>query len=82
MSLLGAVMCLRWQNSGAFLASGSDDNVVMIWSLEQSVNSPISALESPGTRDHTDTLDIAGDEEAKSGAQQRVTSRTGRRSGV
>ncbi|KAK4047050.1 HIR complex subunit [Microbotryomycetes sp. JL221] len=30
----GPVMCVRWSNSGAFLASGSDDKVVMIWALE------------------------------------------------
>ncbi|KAM0791654.1 hypothetical protein ACM66B_006090 [Microbotryomycetes sp. NB124-2] len=31
----GVVMCVRWSNSGTYLASGSDDKVVMIWALEQ-----------------------------------------------
>lgn len=31
----GVVMCMRWSNNGAYLASGSDDKIVMIWSLEQ-----------------------------------------------
>ena len=31
----GVVLSLRWSNSGAYLASGSDDKIVMIWSLEQ-----------------------------------------------
>ncbi|KAK4047227.1 HIR complex subunit [Microbotryomycetes sp. JL201] len=30
----GVVMCIRWSNTGTFLASGSDDKVVMIWALE------------------------------------------------
>ncbi|KAK4701977.1 protein HIRA/HIR1, partial [Phenoliferia sp. Uapishka_3] len=30
----GVVMCVRWSNSGRYLASGSDDNIVMIWNLE------------------------------------------------
>lgn len=33
----GAVICVRWSNSGRFLASGADDNVVMIWGLDPSV---------------------------------------------
>lgn len=31
----GVVMCVRWSNDGRYLASGSDDKIVMIWSLEQ-----------------------------------------------
>ncbi|ORY52826.1 WD40-repeat-containing domain protein [Leucosporidium creatinivorum] len=31
----GVVMCMRWSSSGIYLASGSDDKIVMIWSLEQ-----------------------------------------------
>ncbi|KAM0751676.1 WD40 repeat-like protein [Meredithblackwellia eburnea MCA 4105] len=30
----GVVMCIRWNNSGKYLASGSDDRIVMIWNLE------------------------------------------------
>jgi WD40 repeat protein len=30
----GVVMCIRWSNGGTYLASGSDDNIVMIWNLE------------------------------------------------
>ncbi|KDE03708.1 hypothetical protein MVLG_05839 [Microbotryum lychnidis-dioicae p1A1 Lamole] len=31
----GVVMCVRWSHDGRYLASGSDDKIVMIWSLEQ-----------------------------------------------
>ncbi|KAG8988475.1 HIR complex subunit [Tulasnella sp. JGI-2019a] len=30
----GPVLCVRWSNSGKWLASGSDDAVVMIWDLD------------------------------------------------
>ena len=30
----GPVLCVRWANSGRWLASGSDDEIVMIWDLD------------------------------------------------
>ncbi|SCV72300.1 BQ2448_4994 [Microbotryum intermedium] len=35
MSHSGVVMCVRWSHDGRYLASGSDDKIVMLWSLEQ-----------------------------------------------
>jgi protein HIRA/HIR1 len=36
---IGCVNIVRWSNSGLFLASGSDDKLVMIWQYAQgSVN--------------------------------------------
>ena len=33
----GPVLCVRWAHHGRFLASGSDDQVVMIWGLDPCV---------------------------------------------
>jgi WD40 repeat protein len=33
----GPVLCVRWAFSGRWLASGSDDTVVMIWDLDPCV---------------------------------------------
>jgi protein HIRA/HIR1 len=33
----GAVLCVRWAFSGRWLASGSDDTVIMIWDLDPCV---------------------------------------------
>jgi WD40 repeat protein len=30
----GPVLCVRWANSGRWLASGSDDEIVMVWDLD------------------------------------------------
>jgi protein HIRA/HIR1 len=30
----GAVLCVRWAHSGRWLASGSDDTVLVIWDLD------------------------------------------------
>lgn len=30
----GPVLCVRWANSGRWIASGSDDTIVMIWDLD------------------------------------------------
>lgn len=30
----GPVLCVRWANGGRWLASGSDDEIVMIWDLD------------------------------------------------
>ena len=30
----GPVLCVRWAASGKWLASGSDDTLVMIWDLD------------------------------------------------
>ena len=30
----GPVLCVRWAHSGRWLASGSDDEIVMIWDLD------------------------------------------------
>ena len=35
----GCVNCLRWSNSGTYLASGGDDNLVMVWQLGRSTGS-------------------------------------------
>ena len=32
---LGAVLVVRWAHHGRFLASGSDDQVIMIWGMDQ-----------------------------------------------
>jgi len=46
LSLAGVVMSVRWNNAGSYLASGSDDRVVMIWAHEGCVLS----LSSPRRR--------------------------------
>lgn len=38
-SHLACVNCVRWSNSGKYLASGSDDKIIMIWSLTKYPNS-------------------------------------------
>jgi len=32
-NFLGCVNCLRWSNSGQYLASGGDDKLVLIWQM-------------------------------------------------
>lgn len=34
VSHTGPVLCVRWAASGKWLASGSDDTLVMIWDLD------------------------------------------------
>jgi protein HIRA/HIR1 len=43
----GAVLCVRWAFSGRWLASGSDDTVIMIWDLDPYVHTtpPTSAID-------------------------------------
>lgn len=36
---MACVNCVRWSNSGKYLASGSDDKIIMIWSLTKYPNS-------------------------------------------
>jgi len=38
-SHLACVNCVRWSNSGKYLASGGDDKVVMVWTLTKYPNS-------------------------------------------
>lgn len=38
-SHLACVNCVRWSNSGKYLASGGDDKIIMIWSLTKYPNS-------------------------------------------
>lgn len=38
-SHLACVNCVRWSNSGKYLASGGDDKIVMVWSLTKYPNS-------------------------------------------
>lgn len=38
--MAGSVLTVRWAHHGRFLASGSDDTVVMLWGLDPSASSP------------------------------------------
>lgn len=38
-SHLACVNCVRWSNSGKYLASGGDDKIIMVWSLTKYPNS-------------------------------------------
>lgn len=72
-------MCVRWSSDGRYLASGSDDKIVMIWSIEQSVAQPNKPLHIKlQMLTHLDKS--AGDGVARCGALPRPMSRTGRRS--
>ncbi|KAF8270600.1 histone transcription regulator 1 [Lactarius quietus] len=37
----GPVLCVRWAQSGRWLASGSDDEIVMIWDLDPTARSKV-----------------------------------------
>jgi protein HIRA/HIR1 len=37
----GPVLCVRWSKSGRWLASGSDDSVVLVWDLDVSSGSRV-----------------------------------------
>ncbi|TFK49367.1 WD40 repeat-like protein [Heliocybe sulcata] len=37
----GPVLCVRWAHSGRWLASGSDDQIVMIWDLDPSAKGKV-----------------------------------------
>ncbi|KAK0215651.1 histone transcription regulator 1 [Armillaria fumosa] len=37
----GPVLCVRWAHSGRWLASGSDDEIVMIWDLDPSARGKV-----------------------------------------
>jgi hypothetical protein len=70
-------MSVRWNNAGSYLASGSDDRVVVIWAHD--------GLRSlfGSRRFHLSTLTPtllppAAAVEAKSGGPRRPTSKTGR----
>ena len=41
----GPVLCVRWAHSGRWLASGSDDEIVMIWDLDPFVIRAILSFE-------------------------------------
>lgn len=41
----GPVLCVRWTHSGRWLASGSDDSVILIWDLDLYVYSFSCLLE-------------------------------------
>jgi WD40 repeat protein len=66
----GPVLCVRWANSGRWLASGSDDEIVMIWDLDPFVLSFFSF-------DVVLNKFLAARREVKCGAQMRSISRVG-----
>lgn len=45
---LGCVNCTRWSRDGKYLASGSDDSIIIIWSLRYKTSGkPVFGLEKP-----------------------------------
>ena len=71
----GPVLCVRWAHSGRWLASGSDDEIVMIWDLDPFVFSSILfEVFSKMSEKNFAVL-----REARYGAQMRLMSRVGNR---
>ena len=71
----GPVLCVRWANSGRWLASGSDDEIVMVWDLDPFVFPFFPFGVFPKQNKNT----FAAPREAKYGAQMRSMSRVGNR---
>ncbi|KAI8461323.1 WD40-repeat-containing domain protein, partial [Phakopsora pachyrhizi] len=62
----GAVLCVRWTHSGTFLASGSDDSIIMVWlrfpGKSKSFGSKVANIEDwkPAKRLAGHTSDVSG----------------------
>jgi WD40 repeat protein len=70
----GPVLCVRWAHSGRWLASGSDDEIVMVWDLDPCVFCCCWASSV------TDGLRLTDTRRGKFGAQMRLMSRAGKHS--
>ena len=73
---IGVVMSVRWNNAGSYLASGSDDRVVVIWAHD-GLRSASSWRFPPRTLTLT-SFSPAAAAVVKSGGPRRPTSKTGR----
>jgi WD40 repeat protein len=71
----GPVLCVRWAHSGRWLASGSDDEIVMVWDLDPFVFSSLFLLRVFQRR----KIAFAAPREARYGVQTRSMSRVGNR---
>ncbi|KAI0305176.1 WD40-repeat-containing domain protein [Multifurca ochricompacta] len=54
----GPVLCVRWAHSGRWLASGSDDEIVMIWDLDPTARGKVWGSDEVNLR-LTDVTDLA-----------------------
>ena len=63
----GSVLCVRWAHHGRYLASGSDDFVIMLWGIDTCVAtiSRGAGLPPAGTRQRCDVQAGSADKQGR-----------------